>query len=152
MINKIIEWIKRKCPSKLIQLDGLDYLERYTIVWTPFFKVYMHNILRSDLDRNLHNHPWHFLTILLKGSYKETLKIIKNQTSFKEKVQVYGPGSTLFRPAHHYHRIELGEETVTSIVIAGPKFQDWGFLVDNKLIPHKEYEKMGKHIQKEGNI
>jgi len=35
-------------------------------------RIYLHHILRSDKDRHLHDHPWDYSSIILKGGYFET--------------------------------------------------------------------------------
>src|ERR1700756_1815271 len=47
----------------------------YVIRWRlelPFGSVRVHHWLGPDDHRALHDHPWWFLTIVLKGSYSET--------------------------------------------------------------------------------
>lgn len=51
--------------------DMIQQLYRITIVRTPWFSVKLHKILASDVDRYLHDHPWHYLSLMLAGSYIE---------------------------------------------------------------------------------
>lgn len=142
MIKKVINWIEENCPKKTVRLEGQDYLKRYTLVRTPFFKIYLHHILRSDTDRNLHDHPWNFVTLILSGGYVEEFKRDKNS---KQKTLYHGPWSLLFRPAKVLHRLEMKEPTY-SLFLCGRKFKDWGFLVNDKIVSHKEYDDLGEHI------
>ena len=53
---------------------GLDYMHRYYLFlkdrsWFPL-NVTLHKIVRSD-DPIMHDHPWPYLTIVLKGGYWE---------------------------------------------------------------------------------
>lgn len=50
--------------------DGVPYMVRRAIN-TRFGGVKLHHILRSDDDRDLHDHPWSFLSIILWGGYWE---------------------------------------------------------------------------------
>jgi hypothetical protein len=54
--------------------QGTAYMVRYFIS-KPNTKakgrIYIHQFLRSDHDRALHDHPWNFISIILKGGYWE---------------------------------------------------------------------------------
>ena len=59
----------------IIGVDGQPYLRRYYILKTRWFRIYLHEILRSDEDRDCHDHPWNFTSIILKGGYWETREL-----------------------------------------------------------------------------
>ncbi|CAB4203506.1 hypothetical protein UFOVP1382_122 [uncultured Caudovirales phage] len=47
-----------------------DYMDRW--VWqTRWFTVRLHHIQRPDADVELHDHPWSFFSLILKGWYEE---------------------------------------------------------------------------------
>lgn len=88
---------------------------------TRWLSIFVHDFLRSDSDRCVHDHPWWFVSVILRGGYWEV-----------DKDRVYrwhGPGSILVRRATWAHRIELKNpwDPVTSLVITGPKVRQWGF-------------------------
>src|SRR5208282_805597 len=70
----IIGWM---APENVyFHLEG--YMERWWIrrpkegrKWT----CRLHHILRSDEDRHLHDHPWPYVTIILKGGYWEVTPV-----------------------------------------------------------------------------
>jgi hypothetical protein len=117
--------------------DTGPYLIRWAIN-TPLFGIKLHHILRSDEDRDLHDHPWSFLSIILSGGYWEhtarepdvdprfdlrhmTGKPVTDRTW-------HGPGSILWRPAPSPHRLELPEgRSAWTLVLTGPKRREWGF-------------------------
>lgn len=100
--------------------------------------VRVHDILRSDTGRNPHDHPWPYLTIILKGGYYELrYDAAGNHLSTKW----HGPGSVLFRRANSWHRLVLPEgETATTLFITGKKAQTWGFNVNGVKVPYWEYK------------
>lgn len=53
---------------------GDVFFWRYTLLKTRWFSVYLHEFLRSDHDRCLHDHPWPFLSIILAGGYHEEMR------------------------------------------------------------------------------
>src|SRR6516225_3836294 len=61
--------------KRTVIADPLDrtniYLVRLRIVETPWLACYLHSIRRPDSTRALHNHPWGFVSLLLRGGYTE---------------------------------------------------------------------------------
>lgn len=53
--------------------DGLcpTYLYRWTLLATPWLKVYLHHFVGDDWARDLHDHPKRFISIGLWGEYIE---------------------------------------------------------------------------------
>lgn len=62
-----------KWKKHLFRADGALYLVRYTLLWLPFLKIRLHHILLSDTECP-HDHPWDFVSIILKGGYREQLE------------------------------------------------------------------------------
>lgn len=103
------------------------------------FAVRVHEILRSDEGRDPHDHPWPYVTIILRGGYWETRY---NDAGEKLSEEWYGPGSVLYRPAGSWHRLDLGQRRpVITLFITGKYVGTWGFNVNGKKVPHYEYEK-----------
>lgn len=50
--------------------DG-NYLTRWRIVQTPLFGVYLHRFEGPDPRPTLHDHPWNFISFVLRGGYTE---------------------------------------------------------------------------------
>lgn len=96
------------------------YLRRWHIIpRNPFGNVYLHQGLRSDDDRALHDHPWNNQSILIAGRYRE---ITPAGTFLREA------GSVVNRTADSRHRLELiNGEPFISLFFTGPKVREWGF-------------------------
>lgn len=126
----IVNWIiERAKKTPYFHLEG--YMERYWLVqprrWLPF-SVRVHHILRSDDDRHLHDHPWSYATIILRGGYTEV-------TSRDKDGKWYGVGNILFRGWRHFHRLIVPPgATAWTLFIMGPYRHRWGFK-----IPYTEY-------------
>lgn len=118
--------------------DDEPYMVRRTLFsFWKFFSIKIHDILASD-SLCLHDHPWGFITFLLKGGYYEWTyldfylkkhqnqnEVIKTAIELKENKKIidwsmdddgmiivkkwYGPGRILYRPARYIHRLELME-------------------------------------------
>lgn len=96
------------------------YLKRWWIIpRNESCNVYLHEILRSDDDRALHDHPWGNTSMLLAGRYVEHTP----EGSFLREAGWVGS-----RGAEALHRLEIlpGERAV-SLFFTGPKVREWGF-------------------------
>lgn len=99
--------------------------------------IRLHDILRSDDGRDPHDHPWPYVTVILQGGYLEERYSATGQLVSRKW---HGPGSVLFRSAHHLHKLVLPARSVCrTLFITGPYKQGWGFLVNGKKVPWREY-------------
>jgi hypothetical protein len=95
-------------------------LVRYFLLHTKPVSVFLHQLVSSDEDRALHDHPWSFFTLLLTGGYWEhttTQRIWRRRFSL------------LYRPAEWAHRLEL-PRPVWTLVVKFRSRRDWGFFVN----------------------
>jgi hypothetical protein len=101
--------------------EGDVYMRRWWIIpRTGLMNIYLHQFLRSDDDRALHDHPWLNISILLRGSYVEHTT---------EKATLRHAPAIVFRRATAAHRIELiDNKPVWTLFLTGPKIREWGFL------------------------
>lgn len=122
---------------------GEDYLHRYYLflkdrTWFPF-NVTLHKIVRSD-DAIMHDHPWGYMTIVLKGGYWEHTPLFTKEGKMFAEFQTWrGPGSIIRRKAGEYHWLELDESVgpATTLFFMGRQQRDWGFLVQTKKGLHR---------------
>jgi hypothetical protein len=104
--------------------DSVPLLTRYFLFRVPWFGVYVHHLLRSDYDRSLHDHPFSFISIILKGGYLEHHDQTKDGNEVAELRKV---GDILLRPAEWRHRLELFPGGAWTLIIVGPRVRPWGF-------------------------
>jgi hypothetical protein len=90
----------------------------------------VHHILRSDDDRAFHDHPWPYVTIILRGGYTEVTPEFDESGIYRGEARKWcGPGSVLFRKAKSWHRLELPVgKTAWTLFVTGKKQQRWGFM------------------------
>lgn len=104
------------------------YKPRYR--WLPW-NIRLHHIMREDLDRHLHSHPWSARTLIIKGYYIEERD---------GQLEVVMPGDTKRLSYGEYHRIaHVSREGVWTIFITGRKQGGWNFMVDGAEVPSAEY-------------
>lgn len=115
---------------------------------TERFAIRLHEILRSDTDRHLHDHPCDNISIVLAGGYWEIVpvepghrKTIFTVDGLEETHAVWrGPGSIVFRRAADRHRLVLPEdETCWSVFIVFRKTRKWGFYTPDGWVHWKTY-------------
>ena len=152
--NALIWWAK-KHPYR--HLEG--YMDRWWVFnpydeatgkkryfqWMPSVRV--HHILREDKARHLHDHPWDARTIILKGFYRE-----RKLTDYGEKHGQYyehtatnyrGVGDTATILHGSYHAIDaVSQGGVWTLFITYKYRGTWGFLVNGKKVPWREYEEV----------
>ena len=62
-----------KLLKEIISKNGKVHFRRWNVLSTPWFSIYIHGIYEEDKEQHLHDHPWDFMSMVLKGSYSEQL-------------------------------------------------------------------------------
>ena len=109
------------------------------------FNVFLHNFHKGD-PGDVHDHPWPYATLILKGGYWEWLPQFNSKGEKVGELSAWrGPGHFRVCGAKSYHRIELDPSVdCWTLFMPGPQQRDWGFLVKNKWVQNEEYLK-AKH-------
>jgi len=126
---KLFERAKR---TPYFHLTG--YMDRFWLFQTPWLCARFHLIKRADAGRHLHDHPFWFRSIILRGSYLEE--------RLDGEINYYHPGYVNSMDPHTWHRIgAICGSSVLTLVFHGPRLsKSWGFLVDGTRIHHTEYD------------
>jgi len=122
---------------------GADYMHRYYLFlkdrrWFPF-NLTLHKIVRSD-DPVFHDHPWSYMTIILKGGYYEHTPIFNGLRIIGENRVWRGPGSVIIRSSESLHWLEMDPNVgpATTLFFMGPQVREWGFVVNDQWVKHDE--------------
>lgn len=124
---------------KIIGDGKTAYLERVTIILTPWFSILFHRINRPDNQRELHDHPWSFFSIVLRGWYGENVPRPGGGQQYKKRRWWN------FKRAESRHSIRfVSRKPVVTLVFTGPRRRKWGFWVDGgtRFVPFDEYERL----------
>lgn len=132
-LTRFWSWFQTKILGRSDIYFGADlYMRRWRFFsFRRLPGIRLHQILRSDLDREFHDHPFWFVSFILKGGYWE----------FRPGEMIphfYPPGSIIFRRATDLHRLELTEPAWT-FVIRGPISRPWGFMTDHGWVDWKSF-------------
>lgn len=132
---KVFDWLQAKVLGRSdVFISNMLYMRRWRLGpdWLPGLRV--HHIALSDQDRELHDHPFDFVSFIVSGGYIEHTP----QGRFVRK-----PGDFVVRRAEDTHRIELRKQALRyedgkcvekievpawTIVLRGPYRRDWGFI------------------------
>jgi hypothetical protein len=124
-----------------IVINGELYLTRLTLFKTPWFSVKLHWIHKADPDRDLHDHPWSFASLILRGWYKE---LVCRKPDARGEIVAQGLDLKRFRDeglcveerlvrwfnhkdTRGAHRILEVSPKLITLVVTGPKTKEWGF-------------------------
>ena len=141
---KLMKWLRVLISGKphfVIGSPGSPYLLRwYVIPRNRWMNVYLHKIVRDDDDRALHDHPWWFASLVLRGGYRELIRHGNSLTGMIDPHQTIErrPGSVAIRTTNEAHRVELfrdaGGKPIPSwtLVFTGRKVREWGFWCSGK--------------------
>lgn len=153
-LPSVADWlIRRATRTPYTHLDG--YMNRYwlfnayekhdgvevtPVPWLPSARL--HHILRKDLDAHMHDHPWDARTIILRGGYVER----RLDSCGREVTAWRMAGDTAEIRYGQYHTIDwVPEEGVWTMFITFRYRGTWGFLVNGKKVPWREYLSVEKH-------
>lgn len=120
--------------------DGRPYLDRLRLVQTPLGSVYLHRIHRPDADRDPHDHPWWFASLVLSGAYDEAVWDDPRQR-FVTRCRRRGRWSLRSLSRRQAHRITDVHGTLWTLVLTGPRRSSWGFWTDGGLVDWRDYLK-----------
>lgn len=123
--DRLIARVTRRPADFVIGGAERPYLRRWWVIpRNRFFNVYLHQFLRSDDDRALHDHPWANCSILLRGCYAE--HTIAAGGIQKREVLIAGEWRLRWT-GRIAHRVELLGEPCWTLFITGPRYRSWGF-------------------------
>jgi len=124
-----------KEPDLLIGDPKNPYLRRwYMVPRNENANVYLHEFLRDDDDRALHDHPWDSFSTLLEGALLEV-------DAKNPKGKLILSGDIRNRSADYAHRLVVVQKGF-SLFCTGPKIREWGFHCPQGFVPWTEFVNM----------
>ena len=89
------------------------------------FGVYVHDITAPDPGLDMHDHPWAFATLILRGGYSE--HYAEARTPELPHFRQWRRGSVHRMRQTDIHRIVDVEPGTLTLVVRGRKTRPWGF-------------------------
>jgi hypothetical protein len=127
------------------------YLTRWRIIQTPLFAIYVHRMDGPDSRDTLHDHPWDFLSIILRGGYIEMVPVMclydpntgEHEAHACKAIWRNASKGRRFnrKRAEDLHVIsELTSTRTWTLVLTGPRKRTWGYLdSDGTWTPYNEH-------------
>lgn len=117
--------------------DSRDpYLYRWTFIFFNF-SVRIHHWIRSDDTRFFHDHACDFISIILKGSYKN----VTPDGTVNVKA-----GSIWYAKADKRHYLVIPKSGAWTLLLCGRPYRKWGFWITptRKLRPLEYFHRYGQ--------
>lgn len=152
-LNSFQIWLIAKNRLRIIwssnDRNNPIYMQRY-FLWRPNKKenngkanLFLHKICRSDRERDLHDHPWTWASLIVWGKYREVTKnseVLESGWITMNESKIWRFLSFRRGVARDSHRLELiKNKPVWSLFWHGKRMQMWGFYVDGKKVYWREY-------------
>lgn len=149
---------------RLRRADGIVYLERWGIE-CDLFGVYVHRMDGPDPGLDLHDHPWPFLSLVLRGGYVEERANTRQACGLAEAGERltrlhserfhwepdYHRGARQTRSLFSWRLMRLDEchrithllnsdRSTWTLVFRGRRVRRWGFYLPDGWMDWKEYD------------
>lgn len=111
------------------------YLTRWRLFQTPLCGVYLHKIGTPDPRDTLHNHPWPFVAVILRGGY---LEAVKDEEIYARWKRVRWVNVKRFNNSFHWI-MSLDRTPTWTLMFVGRRRRVWGYL-DREGVFTKFYE------------
>lgn len=138
MMRRLQKW-PRGWRRLTLNHNGKSFLDRWGIDLGPV-GVYVHHIAGPDPGLDLHDHPWPFATIILRGGYVEA--IADTREPWMTRTRSWHRWSIHRMPFTVCHRITLAQPRTWTLIVRGRKSRTWGFYLtdDNRWVPWDQYD------------
>lgn len=132
--------------KEIVSKYGQVHFRRFRLLQTPWFAIYIHQILRSDEDLDPHDHPWDFTSVILEGAYHEDSWYPPDfDTMYSDD---YYSGDVIEHKAVDAHKLRLISKEVWTLVFVSGRSRYWGYQTKSGWIGHKEY----RQLKNEGKL
>lgn len=117
---------------EVIGVPECPLMYRWTLADIKIAKLMVHYFLPTARDRDYHDHPRPFVTLVLRGGYDD----IQPDGNID---RVRAPAIRI-RKAAHAHITMAGQRGAWTIVVMGRQSRAWGFIRNGSWWPWKLYE------------
>lgn len=138
------QWLRRLLSGEPHQVIGEDPADPYLLRWyvvprNRIFNLYLHKFLRDDDDTALHDHPWWFVSLILRGGYIEQSEsadrkmVLRCRTSLFDVRSPWWRRCVAYRSATFRHAVALphtpegGRTPCWTLILTGRNVRTWGF-------------------------
>lgn len=119
---------------------GRVFLERWGLVHDRLGGFYLHHLTGPDPGMDLHDHPWAFVSVILKGGYTE--QEIDTATAVDCAALAHRQWHWLSvhrMPLTSAHRITTVRPGTWTLVLREPTRRRWGFYMPSGWVDWEQY-------------
>lgn len=128
-------WEHGPFECALIGARGCPIIKRWTLrLPTRVGALRLHWFYPNTADRDPHDHPWPFGTLVVWGHYTDI-----NHAGRHDRLR---PGSFRWRSALHTHQTVAGSRGCVTLVFTRPDQREWGFWRGAQWLHYKVYKQL----------
>lgn len=122
-----------------------NYLTRWRLIQTPWFGIYLHRFDGPDPRLTLHDHPWSFRSLVLRGGYIEATKYAEDHRGLlvvppgcdipRDSLDEHGAWMTYPQGTWNEKRatdkhtiVRLLRVPTWTLMLVGPRVREWGYV------------------------
>ena len=133
--------------------DGRTFLRRRGIEHPWLGGILIHWIDGPDPGLDVHDHPWEFVSVVLRGGYTEeaamtrlvvdfdrTPRIVRRENAWTRRTRVWRRWSIHRMGLDDAHRITAAEPGTITLVLRRPKVRTWGFFAPTGWVDWESYD------------
>lgn len=125
------------------RVSGKLHFRRWRIIELPWFRVYLHCIEESDQDAHQHNHPWNYLSLILRGGYVEhSTKWDLEGKPLAWRTKFCTPGMFVRHSRSDTHKLSVIVKPTWTLVMCFGKHNVWGYRTEAGFVDHITYRKL----------
>lgn len=145
--------IARKVRMRLRRHDGLIFLDRWGFEAERLGGVFLHKMSAPDPGIDLHDHPWWFVSIILRGGYTEERAAARIASQLAVAAERFPPmckhgvvehrrrwSIRLMRLTECHRITDLDRTPTWTLVIHGPNIRKWGFFLPSGWVNEHVYD------------
>lgn len=147
--------MERFVEREVIGQEVCPLMLRWTLLDWGFVKAMIHYFPAEVSDRDPHDHPRPFVTLVLRGNYRDESWVRIAGGTEPDEAQIgeivkerIDAGAFRYRPATHLHIVETDAVGCWTLVVMGPIVREWGFV----RLASGSWWPWGKYVQKFGGV
>ena len=114
--------------SDIVDPTGAPYMRRWILAFAGWM-VRLHHIQKADAGRCPHDHPFDFVSVVLRGGYREERVVVSASGDTATTWETRRAPGVAYRRAEDLHRLVSVEPGTWTLVLTGPIRRTWGFLL-----------------------
>lgn len=131
----------RRNRLRLRRADGQIYLDRWGVEHDRLGGIFLHKMSAPDPGEHLHDHPWWFASLIVKGGYTENRAAARVAGDWHTwRSELRRCWSIRVMRLDESHRITAIDGETWTVVLHGQRRRSWGFFLPDSWMHYVEYD------------